>query len=446
MIGLLRRHLVDHGLTSEAALHGGGLFGRASEAALQAFHFSPFKLPCHVTTAATLSDATLTTLEFSPQRLERLHRQIESFVGDEKHAGISVLLLRKGQVADFFAVGLRNRQAGTPMQGDTIVRIYSLTKIITSVAALTLVEEGRLGLQDPVKQYLPEFNEMQILVGGNAHHPELIPANVPIDVHHLFTHTTGFTYGDKEELIDEIYQASGLEKAESLADLVKMLAALPLKREPGIMFEYGFSTDILARVVEVASGQPFDLFLKERILDPLGMTDTGFSVGPEKLDRLAKVYEHGKNGELQPVQRFEFEETEGRKKFPMGGSGLFSTIEDYSRFGQMLCNRGELNGVRILSRKTFEQMTVDHLAGKPVVNRPFTEGYGFGLGVAVRINNGLAGTLGTLGAFGWSGKATTLCVMDPEEELVSLVFTQHLPYDEHGLFERFTNLVYQALI
>jgi CubicO group peptidase (beta-lactamase class C family) len=130
----------------------------------------------------------------------------------------------------------------------------------------------------------------------------------------------------------------------------------------------------------------------------------------------------------------------------MGGAGLFSTIEDYSRFGQMLCNGGELNGVRILGRKTFEQMTVDHLAGLRITNRSFTEGYGFGLGVAVRINNGLAGTLGTLGSFGWSGKATTLCMVDPVEELVMLVFAQHFPYDEHGLFERFTNLVYQALV
>jgi CubicO group peptidase (beta-lactamase class C family) len=420
--------------------------GGGSRLPLITFQFPPFTLPSGVTTAATLSGTTSTKLGFSPQRLERLHRQIESFVREGKHAGINVLLLRHGQMADSFAFGVRDRQAGTPMQGDTIVRIYSLTKIVTSVAALTLIEEGKLGLQHPIKEYLPEFNEMQILVGGTAQHRELTPANVPIDVHHLFTHTSGFTYGDKEELIDEIYKTAGLEKAESLADLVRTLAALPLKREPGIMFEYGFSTDILARVVEAVSGQAFDLFLKERILDPLGMTDTGFSVAPEKLDRLAKVYEHGRNGELQRVQRFEFEVTEGRKKFPMGGSGLFSTIEDYSRFAQMLCNGGELNGVRILGRKTFEQMTVDHLAGKPVADRPFTEGYGFGLGVAVRINNGLAGTLGTLGSFGWSGKATTLCVMDPAEELVMVVFTQHLPYDEHGLFERFTNLVYQALI
>ena len=332
------------------------------------------------------------------------------------------------------------------MQGDTIFRIYSLTKIITSVAALNLIEEGRLGLSHPIKEYLPEFNDMRIFVGGNALHRELIPAEVPISVHHVFTHTSGFTYGDNEEPIDEIYESAGLEKADSLADLVRILATLPLKREPGTAYEYGFSTDILARLVEVVSGQPFDRFLRERIFEPLGMRDTGFSVDDAKRDRLAKVYEHGTNGDLQQVQHFEFEEIEGQKKFPMGGSGLFSTVEDYSRFAQMLCNGGELNGVRILSRKAFEQMTVDHLGGKPVTNRTYTEGYGFGLGVAVRTNNGLAGTLGTLGAFGWSGKATTLCVMDPAEELVMLVFTQHFPYDEHGLFELFTNLVYQALL
>lgn len=398
-----------------------------------------------MTTTATLPGTTATELGFSSQRLERLHRQIESFVQEGKHAGISVLLLRKGQVADFFAVGFRDRQAGAPMQGDTIVRIYSLTKIITSVAALTLIEEGKLGLSHPIKDYLSEFNDMRIFVGGNAQHRELIPAEVPINVHHLFTHTSGFTYGDNEEPLDEFYQTADLEKAGSLADLVRTLATLPLKREPGTMYEYGFSTDILARLVEVVSGQPFDLFLQQRILEPLGMTDTAFRIDAAKLNRLAKVYEHGTNGELQPVQHFEFEVIEGQKKFPMGGSGLFSTIEDYSRFAQMLCNGGELNGVRVLSRKAFEQMTVDHLGGKPVANRTYSEGYGFGLGVAVRINDGLAGTLGTLGSFGWSGKATTYCVIDPAEELVLLVFTQHLPYDEHGLFERFTNLVYQTL-
>lgn len=402
-------------------------------------------LRCAVTTAATSSNADAARLGFSVQRLERLHRRVESFVDEGKHAGITTLLLRKGEVADFFAVGLRDREQGKPVQADTIMRIYSLTKIVTSVAALTLLEEGKIALSHPIKDYLPEFGDMKIFVGGSAKHRELIPAEQAITVHHLFTHTSGFSYGDDDEPIDELYQSAGLENAESLADLVRMLALLPLKREPGTMYEYGFSVDILARIVEVVSGQRFDLFLKERIFDPLGMADTGFVVDPAKRDRLAKVYQHGKDGALQPLEHFTFEVSDGVKRFAEGGSGLFSTIENYSRFGQMLCNGGELNGVRILGRKTFEQMTVDHIGGLRVANRTYTEGYGFGLGVAVRRNNGVAGTLGTLGSFGWSGKMTTLCLVDPAEKLVMLVFTQHDPYDEHGLFERFTNLVYQAL-
>jgi CubicO group peptidase (beta-lactamase class C family) len=200
-----------------------------------------------VTTAATASNAGAAKLGFSVQRLERLHRRIESFVDEGKHAGICALLLRKGEVADFFAAGLRDRQQGKPMEGDTIARIYSLTKIVSSVAALTLIEEGKLGLSHPIKDYLPEFSDMKIFVGGTAQHRELIPAEVAITVHHLFTHSSGYSYGDDEEPIDELYRSAGLEKAESLADLVKMLAALPLKREPGTMYEYGFSMDILAR-------------------------------------------------------------------------------------------------------------------------------------------------------------------------------------------------------
>jgi len=399
-----------------------------------------------VTTTPKLSDAAIAALGFSPQRLQRLHRHLEWYVTEGKHAGITSLLFRKGQVADVFAVGFQDRLLGRPMQPDTIVRTYSLTKIVTSVAALILLEEGKFGLLHPVEEYLPEFRDMQIFVGGTARNPALTPAKNAVTIHQLFTHCTGFFYEGAAEPLDEIYARAGLEEAESLAEYVKILASLPLKREPGTMFEYGYSTDILARLIEVVTGQRLDVFFKEQLLDPLGMADTGFAVEERNRHRLAKVYEHGNNGELQPVGRFDFEVSDGVRKCPIGSAGLFSTIMDYGRFGQMLCNRGELDGVRILGRKTFELMTADHLCGLPVANRTFTEGYSFGLASAVRINNGLAGTLGTLGSFGWSGKATTLCTIDPAEELVMLVFAQHLPYNEHGLFERYTNLVYQALL
>lgn len=399
-----------------------------------------------MSSSETPSDARFSNLGFSPVRLESLHRCVERFVEEGKHAGISLLLLRKGQVADVFAAGFRDLALEAPMQRDTIVRIYSMTKIIVSVAALLLVEEGRLSLLDPVKDYLPEFDDPEVLTGGTSKNPQLVPADEPITIHHLFTHTSGLIYEAPGEAIGEMYDKAGLEDAESLAEMVKRLARLPLKRQPGTMFEYGYSTDVLARIIEVVSGQPLDAFLKERILGPLGMNDTDFAVPENKKGRLAKVYEHGKKGDLQALPSLAGEASEGVRKYPSGGAGLFSTLDDYGLFGQMLCSGGELHGRRILSRKAFGILIADHLGGLPVANRSFTTGYGFGLGVAVRINDGLAGTLGTLGAFGWSGMATTQCIIDPAEELVMLIFAQHLPFDEHRLLQRFANLVYQALI
>lgn len=398
-----------------------------------------------VNSAITPPHDDVDTLGFCPKRLERLHRCLDGFVGEGKHAGISMLVLRSGQVADVFATGLQDRALGIPMQRDTIVRIYSMTKIVVSVAALILLEEGKLGLLDPVEKYLPEFGDPQVIAGGSSEGPQLAPANEPITILHLFTHTSGIIYEASGEPIGEIYRGAGLEDAHSLAEMVRRLALLPLKRQPGTMFQYGYSTDVLARIIEVASGRQLDVFLKERILNPLGMQDTDFVVPENKKSRLAKVHEHGENGNLRALPSLAGEVREGVRKYPSGGAGLFSTLDDFGRFGQMLCNGGKLDGVQILGRKTFELMVADHLCGLPVANRTFTAGYGFGLGVSVRINNGLAGTLGTVGSFGWSGMATTLCLIDPSEELVMLVFAQHLPFDEHGLFQRFTNLVYQAL-
>ncbi|HET9373842.1 MAG TPA: serine hydrolase domain-containing protein [Chthoniobacterales bacterium] len=392
-----------------------------------------------------LADAHVGASGFSPKGLSRLHHCIQQFVDEEKHAGVSLLLLRKGEVADFFAAGFRDRSIEAPMQRDTIVRVYSMTKIVVSVAALSLVEEGRLGLLDRVKDYLPEFGDPQVIIGGTSQNPQLIPASEPITIHHLFTHSSGIIYEAAGHPIGEMYQQAGLETADSLAELVRHLARLPLKQQPGTMFEYGYSTDVLARVIEVVSGQSLDVFLKERILNPLDMEDTDFVVPESKKDRLAKVYQHDPSGELQALPSLAGEVREGVRRYPAGSAGLFSTLEDFGRFGQMLCNGGTLGGLQILSPKAFQHMIADHLSGLPVANRTFTAGYGFGLGVAVRINDGLAGTLGTLGSFGWSGMATTLFSVDPAEELVMLLFAQHLPFDEHGLFQRFTNLVYQAL-
>ena len=300
-----------------------------------------------MSSTATSSDARLSNLGFSSVRLERLHRCVERFVEEGKHAGVSLLVLRKGEVADVFTTGFRDRALEASMQRDTIVRIYSMTKIVVSVAALLLVEEGRLSLLDPVKDHLPEFDDPKVLTGGTAKNPQFVPTAEPITILHLFTHTSGLIYEAPGEAIGEIYDKAGLGDAESLAGMVERLARLPLKRQPGTMFEYGYSTDVLARIIEVVSGQPLGAFLKERILGPLGMNDTGFAVPEDKKDRLAKVYEHGKKGDLQAVPSLAGEASEGVRKYPSGGGGLFSTLDDFGLFGQMLCNVDELSAPAI---------------------------------------------------------------------------------------------------
>jgi CubicO group peptidase (beta-lactamase class C family) len=398
-----------------------------------------------MTITNTLASGEPSNLGYLPERLERLHRRIEQFVHDGQHVGVSLLLARNGEIADIFAVGFQNRELGLPMSRGSIVRIYSMTKMVVSVAALTLLEEGRLGLLDPVAEYLPEFRDLRVFVGGTAEDPQLVPADKALTIQHLFTHTSGMIYDAPGEPIGEIYRPLNEGDAKSLAELVSDLARLPLKWHPGTRFEYGFSTDVLARVIEVVSGQRLDAYLNERILEPLGMIDTTYAVTGARKERLAKVYEHGIDGALRPVPSLRGEIVEGQRNFPGGGGGLFSTLDDFARFGQMLCDKGELAGTRIIGRKTWELMVTNHLTGLAVPFHNLGVGHGFGLGVDVRLDNGLAGTLGTIGSFGWAGMATTYCRIDPQEKQVALCFVQHLPYNEHGLFQRFANLSYQAL-
>jgi CubicO group peptidase (beta-lactamase class C family) len=356
-----------------------------------------------------LSSGEPSALGFLPERFEPLHRRIQRFVDDDQHAGVSLLLARNGKIADTFATGFRNRELGLPMSRDTIVRVYSMTKIVVSVAALTLLEEGKLGLLDLVTDYLPEFRDLQVLVGGTKENLELVPADKPLTIQHLFTHTSGMIYDAPGELIGEIYRPITEGHWTSLEALITDLARLPLKWHPGTRFEYGLSTDVLGRVIEVVSGLRLDAYLQARILEPLGMFDTSYAVSDSQRARLAKVYEHDTDGSLRPVTSLQGETVEGRRDYP-----------------------GEL-------------MIANHLTGLAVPFIDLGVGHGFGLGVAVRIDDGLSGTLGTLGAFGWSGMATTYCRIDPAEKLVALCFAQHLPFDEHGLFQRFANLSYQAL-
>jgi CubicO group peptidase (beta-lactamase class C family) len=382
----------------------------------------------------------------SSDRLERLHAGVRRFVDEGQHAGAISLVARNGKIVDWRTYGKRDIEAGLPMEKDTICRIYSMSKIVTSVAALLLLEEARFRLDDPIGDTFPELARMKVLTGGTAEKPLLADAKTPITIKHLFTHSSGLTYDFGDGTIDKIFREVKPFDAVSLSEFVQRVSRLPLAHEPGERFTYGVSTDVLGALVEKVSGRSLAEFLEERIWRPLGMKDTGFGVPEAKRGRLAKVYEKGPDGKLRPVKWLLEQEPVPLPKLLSGGGGLFSTTGDYARFMQMLLNGGQLDGVRILSRKTVELMMANHLslASRPTLGDDPSSG--FGLGGAVRIDLGKGTGLGSVGQFGWSGMATTYANLDPQERTVALLFVQHLPYDEHKIFWRFSTLFYQAIV
>jgi CubicO group peptidase (beta-lactamase class C family) len=398
--------------------------------------------------AATTSALPLATPEsqgMSRARLDRLHAEMRRFVDEGLHSGVVTLVARNGKLVDLYSYGKRDIEAGLPMQTDTIFRIYSMSKIVTSVAALTLLEQARFRLSDPVGNYLPELAHMKLMTGGTAEKPLLADAQKPITIKDLFTHSSGLIYGFGSAPIDKIYKEAKVEESTSLADFVTRASRLPLAHEPGTRFSYGLSVDVLGALVEKVSGRTLGEFCEERVFRPLRMSDTGFSVPAAKRARIATIYEKGKDGKLVPAKPGFAVRPEPGPKLEAGGAGLFSTASDYARFMQMLLGGGQLDGTRVLSRKTVELMMANHLAHMERRTIDSNDYEGFGLGGAVRIDLERGNLPGSLGEFGWSGAATTRARIDPQEKLVTLVFAQHFPFDEHGLFWRSSTLVYSAI-
>lgn len=375
---------------------------------------------------------------FSSARLERLHSYFEKLTQSGERPGAITLIARNGRIVDWRTYGLRDVENKLPMEKDTIVHVYSMTKPITSVAVMMLVEEGKLSLDDRVEKYIPGFKGLKVYKGGTVERPELEDAARPITVKHLLTHTSGLVYGWGNDNVSAMYRKADPLGAPSLKEFIERLVKLPLAFHPGERYEYSMSIDVLGYLVEVVSGEPFDQFVEKRITGPLKMTDTHFKLPEAKRARLAKIYSRreGKLVEQRGLQ------TGG---VPYGGMGLYSTIGDYARFAQMLVNSGQLDGVRLLGRKTVDLMMMNHLGG---LSRPTIGGddaNGFGLGGAVRIDVARSGRPVSEGLFGWDGAASTYFRVDRKEKLALLLFLQWMPFDQPTL-SLYETLVYQALV
>ena len=406
-------------------------------------------------------------LGLSSSRLARIGPFFEqAYVAPGLLPGVLALVARRGQVASLACVGHRDLAAGRPVEADTIFRIYSMTKPITSVALMTLYEEGRFQLDDPVSRFLPELGGLRVWDDGTPLSFRTVPAERDITVRDLLTHTAGFTYGFMgRHPLDALYRRRGIEgravlapqegaPSADLAEMVGKLGELPLLFAPGSRWSYSVATDVCGHLIERLSGQPFDAFVSERILGPLEMVDTGFSVTPDQADRLASCYACTAADPLVEVDAPATSSYLTPPTYLSGGGGLVSTAADYLRFALMLLNGGELDGQRILGRKTVEYMTVNHLPtggdlasmGQRVFSETTYEGIGFGLGFSVVLDPVKAAVVGSAGEYAWGGAASTTFWVDPREELVVLLLTQLLPSSTYPIRRQMKALTYQALI
>lgn len=397
-------------------------------------------------------------LGFAPERLARIDTAFQRYVDAGQLPGWQIVVSRNGQLAHSSTAGLRDVDAGIPWTDDTLVRIYSMTKPITSVAAMMLYEEGAFELKDPVAKFIPAFADARVYRSGHALAPVTEPMIEPLLMWHLLTHMSGLTYGwHHRHVTDELYRKAGFEwgapQGLTLADCCDRWAQLPLLFQPGTEWNYGVSTDVLGRVVEVLSGMSLDRFFDERILAPLKMVDTSFFVRDDQVDRAARLYAlHPATGQLviNPLESM----ARTLPDFLSGGGGMWGTAADYLRFCHMMLNRGELDGVRLLGTRTVDYMTRNHLPGNAdveTIGRPLSaetayDGIGFGLGVSVTLDPVHNRVLGSAGEYAWGGAASTVFWCDPKEDIAVVLMTQLLPSGTLPLRTNLKRLVYQALI
>jgi CubicO group peptidase (beta-lactamase class C family) len=385
----------------------------------------------------------------SAERLARVKAAMQRYVDRGEVPGVVTLIARRGRVVHLESVGYRDVESRVAMTPDTIFRLASMTKPIAAAALMTLYEEGEFQLSDPVSRWLPEFQNMKVVVPQGADGSyNLVEARNPITVRHVMTHTSGVQSGGG--LLAATYGkvAPRTVQNDTLTNFVTRLAALPLNFEPGTKWEYGASGNGLAvtgRLVEVISKKPLDRFIEERIFRPLRMNDTYFYLPEEKLARFAVLYKPGLDRKIEIDEKPDRNSLNFRERtYVSGTGGLASTVTDYLRFQQMMLNGGELDGVRILGRKTVELIAANHIGNLPVASRG--PGYGFGLAVSVVTDVGASAQLNSTGTFGWGGATCTITFVDPAEELIGIMMTQVRPCTALNIRRDFQTLAYQAIV
>lgn len=401
--------------------------------------------------AQDLSFDSPESVGMSSERLERIAPVLQQYVDNGELVGVVSMLARRGEVVHFEEFGALNKNTGQALESDSIFRIYSMTKPITTLAVMMLYEEGKLQLNDPVARYLPAFSDVRVAGPGGS----MVPPQRPMTIQMLMTHSAGLTYGVfGDTMIDRQYRDNSVMTSPDLDVFIERLGQIPLQYQPGTRFHYSVATDVLGAVVEAVSGQSLGEFFQERIFGPLEMDDTFFQVPADKLNRFGTNHTFDpQSGQLVVSDAPGSSNFVNRQTFESGGGGLLSTAEDYMKFSQMVLNGGELDGVRIIGNKTLEYMTQNHLPGifgdngahAPDTLPGFVNGTGFGLGFAVIEDPTAAGGIGSKGEYYWGGAAGTIFWIDPVEELIGVVMIQHMNV-QVPLRATFKALAYGAIV
>jgi CubicO group peptidase (beta-lactamase class C family) len=392
----------------------------------------------------------------SSTRIARVDAWMQQQVSGGRLAGVEIIINRRGRIAFHRCHGKRDLARNADATPDTIYRIYSMTKPLTAVAVMMLYEEGHFQLDDPITRYLPQFAGQRVFTGGGYGAVATEPAVRDITFRDLLTHTSGLTYGFMQATpVDAVYRAQKIElpgAEEPLGDVMARLARVPLIAQPAAEWNYSISTDVLGHLVAVISGRPFDDFLRERVIRPLGMADTDFLVPSAKVGRFAANYDKGPDGRPRLIDDPETSRFLKSPKAPSGGGGLVGTARDYMRFCQMLLARGVLGETRLLGRKTVELMTMNHLngdmaaMGQPRFAESNYHGIGFGLGFSVTLDPAKAQIAGSPGEFAWGGMASTAFFVDPKEEMAVVMMTQLTPSSTYPIRRELRVLTYQSII